>query len=158
VGCELLRASAGADMIMVMYKGNAPALNALMSGEINLLFDVVNIAVGHVKSGRVRAIASTAPQRAIGPLGDVPVMAETIPGFELVTWHGVMVSPATPRPLVERINRELNAVLQRADVRERFGNSGLQITGGTPADFAAILRRDYDKYGAALRSAGVKPE
>ncbi|HEY3075320.1 MAG TPA: tripartite tricarboxylate transporter substrate binding protein [Burkholderiales bacterium] len=158
VGCELLRAHAGADVLMVMYKGNAPALNALMAGEINLLFDVVNIAIGHVKSGRVRAIASTAPRRGVGALGDIPVMAETIPGFELVTWHGVMMSPATPRPLLERVNRELNAVLQRADVRERFANSGLQITGGPPEDFASILRRDYEKYGAALRSAGVKPE
>jgi tripartite-type tricarboxylate transporter receptor subunit TctC len=158
VGCELLRAHAGADLLMVTYKGNAPALNALMGGEINLLFDVVNIAIGHVKSGRVRAIASTAPKRGIGALGDIPVMAETIPGFELVTWHGVMMSPATPRPLLERVNRELNAVVQRADVRERFANSSLQITGGAPEDFAAILRRDYDKYGAALRSAGVKPE
>jgi len=158
VGCELLRAHAGADLLMVMYKGNAPALNALMAGEINLLFDVVNIAIGHVKSGRVRAIASTAPRRGVGALGDIPVMAETIPGFELVTWHGVMMSPATPRPLLERVNRELNAVLQRADVRERFANSALQITGGAPEEFAAILRRDYEKYGAALRSAGVKPE
>jgi tripartite-type tricarboxylate transporter receptor subunit TctC len=158
VGCELLRAHAGADLLMVMYKGNAPALNALMAGEINLLFDVVNIAIGHVKSGRVRAIASTAPRRGIGALGDIPVMAETIPGFELVTWHGVMMSPATPRPLLERVNRELNATLQRTDVRERFANSGLQITGGAPEEFAAILRRDYDKYGAALRAAGVKPE
>ena len=158
VACELLRAHAGADMLMVMYKGNGPALNALMGGEINLLFDVVNIAVGHVKSGRVRAIATTAPRRGIGPLGDLPVIAETIPGFELVTWHGVMMSPATPRALIERVNRELNAVLERADVRERLANSGLQITGGTPADFAAILRRDYDKYGKALRAAGVQPE
>jgi tripartite-type tricarboxylate transporter receptor subunit TctC len=158
VACELLRAHAGADMLMVMYKGNAPALNALMAGEINLLFDVVNIAAGHVKSGRVRAIATTAPRRGIGPLGDLPVVAETIPGFDLVTWHGVMMSPATPRALIERVNRELNAVLERADVRERFANSGLQITGGSPADFAAILRRDYDKYGSALRSAGVTPE
>jgi tripartite-type tricarboxylate transporter receptor subunit TctC len=158
VGCELLRTHAGADLLMVMYKGNAPALNALMAGEINLLFDVVNIAIGHIKSGRVRAIASTAPRRGAGALGDIPVMAETIPGFELVTWHGVMLAPSTPRPLLERVNRELNAVLQRADVRERFANSGLQITGGAPEEFAAILRRDYDKYGTALRSAGVKPE
>jgi tripartite-type tricarboxylate transporter receptor subunit TctC len=158
VGCELLRAHAGADMLMVMYKGNGPALNALIGGEINLLFDVVNIAVGHVKSGRVRPIATTAPRRGIGPLGELPVLADTVPGFELVTWHGVMMSPATPRPLIERVNRELNAVLQRADVRERFASSGLQITGGTPEDFAAILRRDYDKYGGALRAAGVKPE
>jgi len=158
VGCELLRAHAGAELLMVMYKGNAPALNALMGGEINLLFDVVNIAVGHVKSGRVRAIASTAPRRGSGPLGELPVMAESIPGFELVTWHGVMVAPGTPRPLLDRMNRELNAVLQRPDVRERFANSGLAITGGAPDEFAAILKRDFDKYGAALRSAGVKPE
>jgi tripartite-type tricarboxylate transporter receptor subunit TctC len=158
VGCELLRAHAGADLLMVMYKGNAPALNALMGGEIHLLFDVVNIAVGHVKSGRVRAIASTAPRRGIGPLGDLPVMAETLPGFELVTWHGVMIPPATPRAIVERVNRELNAVLENRGVRERFANSGLKITGGSPEDFAAVLRRDYDKYGGALRAAGVKPE
>ncbi|HET7362481.1 MAG TPA: tripartite tricarboxylate transporter substrate-binding protein [Burkholderiales bacterium] len=158
VACELLRAHAGAEMLMVMYKGNGPALNALIAGEINLLFDVVNIAVGHVKSGRVRAIATTAPRRGIGPLGDLPVVADTIPGFDLVTWHGVMLPPATPRALIERVNRELNAVLERPDVRERFATSGLQISGGTPEDFAAILRRDYDKYGNALRAAGVRPE
>ena len=138
--------------------GNAPALNGLMGGEINLLFDVVNIAMGHVKSGRVRAIASTAPRRGIGPLGELPVMAEAIPGFELVTWHGMMVAPGTPRALLERLNREFNAVLQQQDVKQRMDNSGLQITGGPPADFTAILKRDYDKYGAALRAAGVQPE
>ena len=85
-------------------------------------------------------------------------MSETIPGFELVTWHGVMVAPATPRGIVQRLNRELNAALQQPEVRQRFANSGLQITGGSPEQFAAILRRDYEKYGAALRAAGVKPE
>jgi tripartite-type tricarboxylate transporter receptor subunit TctC len=158
VGCELLRSHAGADLVMVMYKGNAPALNALMGGEINLLFDVVNIALGHVKSGRVRAIASTAPRRGVGPLGDLPVMSEAIPGFDLVTWHGVMVAPATPRAIVQRLNRELAAVLQMPEVRQRLENSGLQITGGSPEEFAAILKRDFDKYSAALRAAGVKPE
>lgn len=157
VACELLRSHAGADLLMVMYKGNAPAMNAVMAGEIDLLFDVVNIAAGQVKAGRVRGIASTAPRRG-GLLPDLPAMAETIPGFELVTWHGVMTAPGTPRPLIDRINRELNAVLERPDVRERMQKSGLQVTGGTPEAFAAIVRRDYDKYGEALRSAGVKPE
>jgi tripartite-type tricarboxylate transporter receptor subunit TctC len=158
VGCELLRTHAGADLLMVMYKGNAPALNGLMGGEINLLFDVVNIAMGHVKSGRVRAIASTAPRRGVGPLGELPVMAEAIPGFELVTWHGIMVAPATPRPLLQRLNGEFNGLLQQPEVRQRMENSGLQITGGPPEEFAAVLRRDYEKYGTALRAAGVKPE
>ena len=158
VGCELLRAHAGAEVLMVLYKGNGPALNGLMGGEINLLFDVVNIAAGHVKSGKVRAIASTAPKRGVGPLGELPVMAETIPGFELVTWHGMMVAPGTPPSLLARLNREFNAVLQQPEVRQRMENSGLQITGGAPEDFAAILKRDYDKYGAALRAAGVQPE
>jgi len=158
VGCELLRAHAGADLLMVMYEGNAPALNALMGGEIHLLFDVVNIAMGHVRGGRVRAIASTAPRRGVGPLGELPVMAEAIPGFELVTWHGMMVAPGTPRALVQRLNREFNALLQQPEVRQRMESSGLQITGGPPEEFAGILKRDYDKYGAALRAAGVKPE
>jgi tripartite-type tricarboxylate transporter receptor subunit TctC len=157
VACELLRTHAGAALLMVMYKGNAPAMSAVMGGEIDLLFDVVNIAAGQVKAGRVRAIASTAPRRG-GLLPDLPAMAETIPGFELVTWHGVMTAPGTPRLLVERINRELNAVLERPEVRARMESSGLQVAGGAPEAFAAIVRRDYDKYGAALRSAGVKPE
>jgi len=157
VACELLRQEAGANLLMVMYKGNAPAMNAVMRGEIDLLFDVVNVAAGQVKGGRVRAIASTAPRRG-GPLPELPVMSETIPGFELTTWHGVMAAPQTPRPLLERINAELNATLERPEVKARMEKSGLDIAGGPPAAFAAVLRRDYDKYGAALRSAGVKPE
>jgi putative tricarboxylic transport membrane protein len=158
VGCEMLRSHAGAEMIMVQYKGNAPALNALMGGEVNLLFDVVNIAQGQVKSGRVRAIASTNPKRGIGPFGELPVLAETIPDFELVTWHGVMVPAATPREIVRRLNREIEAVLGDSDIRRRFADGGLDITGGTPEQFEAILKRDYAKYGKILTAAGIKPE
>ena len=158
VGCEMLRSYAGAEMIMVQYKGNAPALNAVIGGEVNLLFDLVNIAQGQVKSGRVRAIASTNPKRGIGPFGELPVLAETIPDFELVTWHGVMVPAATPRDTVLRVNREIQAVLGEPDIRRRFADGGLDITGGTPEEFGAILKRDYTKYGKILTGAGIKPE
>ena len=154
----MLRIHAGAEIIMVQYKGNAPALNALMGGEINLLFDVVDIAQGQVKSGRVRAIASTNPRRGIGPFGELPVLAETIPDFELVTWHGVMVPAATPGEVVVRLNREIQAVLGEPDIRQRFADGGLEITGGTPEAFAAILKRDHAKYGRILTRAGIKPE
>lgn len=158
VGCEMLRAYAGSAMIMVQYKGNAPALNAVIGGEVNLLFDLVNIAQGQVKSGRVRAIASTNAKRGIGPFGDFPVVAETIPDFELVTWHGVMVPAATPRDIVQKLNREIQWVLEQPDIRKRFADVGLDITGGTPEAFAAILRRDYEKYGKILTAAGIRPE
>jgi tripartite-type tricarboxylate transporter receptor subunit TctC len=158
VSCEMLRAHAGVDMLMVQYKGNAPALTALMGGEIDLMFDVVNIAASHIKSGRVRGIASTAPRRGIGPLGELPVMDETIPGFELATWHGVMAPAGMARELRTRINQELNAVLQSPTVRERLLTSGLEIAGGSPEEFDDILRRDFEKYGKVLRAAGVNPE
>ena len=158
VGCEMLRSHANTEMIMVQYKGNAPALNALIGGEVNLLFDLVNIAQGQVKSGRVRALASTNPKRGIGPFGELPVLSETIPDFELVTWHGVMVPAATPGDIVLRLNAEIQAVLDEPDIRRRFADGGLEITGGTPEAFGAILKRDYAKYGRILAGAGIKPE
>jgi len=158
VGCEMLRAYAGADMIMVQYKGNAPALNAVMGGEVNLIFDLVNTSQGQVKAGRVRAIATTSAKRAAGALGDLPTLAETIPDFELVTWHGVMVPAATPKDIVQKLNREIQWVLEQPDIRQRFADGGLDITGGRPAAFDALLRRDYAKYGKILTAAGVRPE
>ena len=158
VGCEMLRSYAGTDMIMVQYKGNAPALNAVMGGEVNLIFDLVNTSQGQVKAGRVRAIATTSAKRTSGPLGDLPTVSETIPDFELVTWHGVMVPVATPKEIVQKLNREIQWVLEQPDVRKRFADGGLDITGGSPEAFDALLKRDYAKYGKILAGAGVKPE
>ena len=92
------------------------------------------------------------------PFGELPVLAETIPDFELVTWHGVMVPAATPRGIVLRLSREIQAVLGEPDIRRRFADGGLDITGGTPEEFEAILKRDYAKYGKILTGAGIKPE
>ena len=158
VGCEMLRSYAGAEMIMVQYKGNAPALNAVMGGEVNLLFDLLNTAQGQIKAGRVRAIASTSAKRGAGPFGELPAISETIPDFELVTWHGVMVPAATPKDIVRKLNREIQWVLEQPDIRQRFADGGLDITGGTPEAFEALLKRDYAKYGRILTAAGIKPE
>ena len=158
VGCEMLQSYAGAEMIMVQYKGNAPALNAVVGGEVNLIFDLLNTSQGQVKAGRVRAIAVTSAKRTPGPIGDVPTMGETIPGFELVTWHGVMVPAATPKDVVQKLNREIQWVLEQPDVARRFADGGLEITGGTPEAFEALLRRDSAKYGKILAQAGIKPE
>jgi len=157
VGCELLR-SRSADMIMVLYKGNGPALNALMSGEINLLFDVVNTAGPQVRSGRVRAVATLSPQRGAAGFESLPTMAETLPGFEFVTWHGVMAPAGTPREVVLRWNREIGAALALPDVRARLVDTGFEIVGGGPEVFAERLARDQRLFGDILSKAGVKPQ
>jgi tripartite-type tricarboxylate transporter receptor subunit TctC len=157
VGCELLRAHAGADMIMVMYKGNAPALQALLAGEVNLLFDVINTSLPQIRAGRARALASLNPKRG-GVLPELPAMNETIPGFELVTWQGVVTAAGTPRELLTRINREFNAVLEQPEIRQRLTDTGLELAGGSSDQFEERLRSDAAKFGRALREAGIKPE
>jgi tripartite-type tricarboxylate transporter receptor subunit TctC len=158
VCCEVLRAFVKNPMLMVPYKGNAPALNALIAGEINLLFDLPNTALGQVQAGRARPIATTAPKRGIGPFGDLPVLVDSIPDFDIATWQGVTVPRATPRPIVQRLNRELNAVLADPDLRQRFAASGFEVVGGTPEAFEQHLRREYERYRKVLTAAGVKPE
>lgn len=158
VGCALLQSYAKTEMIMVMYKGNAPALTGLMGGEINLLFDVVNTALAQVKSARVRAIASTNPKRGSPPFAELPALAETIPGFDLVSWQAAMVPRATPRPIIGRLNREFLAVLDLPEVRQRMIDTGLEPAGSTPEAFDEFLSREYAKYGQVLKEAGINPE
>lgn len=158
VACEWLRSYARAEMIMVMYKGQGPALNALMGGEINLLFDGVSTAAAQVKAGRVRPLASLNSRRGGEVFVDLPTMAETIPGFELVTFHGVMAPAATPRDIVSRLNREFAAVLAQPDVRQRLTEAGYEVVASSVEAFDEVLRRDTAKYGRILKEAGIKPE
>lgn len=158
VGCELLRSHAGADMLMVMYKGNAPALNALMSGEIDLLVDGVSTTAGQIKSGRVRAIASITSKRGIPQFPDLPTVSETIPGFEFLAWHGLMAPKGTPGEIVNKLNREIAAVLALPEVRQRMNELGFDAVGGSPQAFGERIRSDYDFYGKVAKNAGIKPE
>jgi len=158
VGCELLRSRVKADLIMVMYKGNAPALNGIMSGELDLLFDVASAAVGPVKGGRVRAVASLGPRRGTPPFADLPTVSETLPGFQLVTWHGVVAPKATPRELLTRLNRHIDATLREAEVRTRLVEAGFEIAGGPAENFEQVIRREVANYGKVLKEAGIKPQ
>jgi tripartite-type tricarboxylate transporter receptor subunit TctC len=158
IGCELLRSHSRAEMIIVNYRGSVPSLNAVMSGEINLLFDLANNALPQVKSGRVRAIASTNLKRGAGPFADLPTVAETIPGFELISWQGVVAPRGTPRDILVRLNREIAAVLALPEVRERLVATGVDVVGGSVEAFEEVLRRDTQVYAKALSDAGIKPE
>jgi tripartite-type tricarboxylate transporter receptor subunit TctC len=158
VACELLKYHAGAEMIMVMYKGQGPALNALMSGEINLLFDSASTAAAPVRAGRARPIATLNASRGSGQFNNLPTVSDTLAGFEFTIWHGLMAPAATPRETVARINREIGSVLAQPDVAKRLTDAGFEVAGGSVENFERTFRAEMDKYAKVLKATGVKPE
>jgi tripartite-type tricarboxylate transporter receptor subunit TctC len=157
VGCELLKFHARQDMLMVMYKGNAPALQALMAGEVNLLFDAGNSAMPQIKAGRVRPVAVSSHKR-MAALPDLPAIAESIPEFVLDGLHGIVAPLATPRDIIQRMNRELAAVIELPEVKQPLVGVGFEMVGGRAEDFDRRLRSDFERFGRLLKAAGIKPE
>jgi tripartite-type tricarboxylate transporter receptor subunit TctC len=158
VGCELLRAHAGAEILRVAYRGNEPALLGLQRGDIDLVFDFVSSAGNNVAAGRGRAIAVTSLKRISGTFAELPAVAETIPDFELMGWHAVMAPAGTPAPIVQRINEAINVALRAPEVKERLANVGVDVVGGSAEAFGERLRREFATYGAAMKASGVQPQ
>lgn len=148
--CELLKALGQVDITTVPYKGNAQAMIDVVGGQVSMLFDVVNVAMPQVKARRVRAIAMTNPKRGTGPFPGVPMMNESLAGFELLSWQGVLTPAATPH--------EIGAVLEEAEVKKRITDSGLEVTHGSPEAFAQVIGRDYAKYEKIIRDVGMRAE
>jgi tripartite-type tricarboxylate transporter receptor subunit TctC len=157
VGCEMLKIFAKADMLMVPYKGSGPGTVAVMSGEIDLVFNFSITAQPLVQSGGARAIASTGLTRG-EPFPDLPTMAETLPGFELIGYDGVVVPRATPAETIAKMNAAFNAVLVLPAVQQKLAEGGLKTVGGTAEEFAARLKSDETNIGRVLIEAGVQPE
>ncbi len=156
-GCAWLRSITKADFTHIQYKGNAPALNDLIGGQVNVMIDLFNTALPQVKGGRVRAVALTGPKRG-QPLPDLPVMAETLPGFVLLGWHGVMAPPATPAPIIERINQAMRFALADPAVHARVTESFIDVTPTSAAEFGKVIQEDWVKYSRITTDAGIKPE
>jgi tripartite-type tricarboxylate transporter receptor subunit TctC len=155
---ELFKSAAKINMLHVPYKGGAPAVNAVMSGEAQMTFNVITGTLGQVKSGRLRAIAVSSAKRAeVAP--EIPTVAESgLPGFEVLTWYNMFAPARTPRPIVNRINGEVNRILQQADVRERFRALGVSPLGGTPEELGNLLKSEITRYAKLVKEAGVKIE
>jgi len=157
LACQLLKIQGQVNISVVPYKGSAPAMNDLIGGQINLMFEGINAAVPQVKANRVRAIATTGPKRK-EPFGHLPTVNETLPGFEFTGWFGVLAPAATPREIITRLNREIAAVLEEDEVRKHLTDGGLEVASGSPEAFTEIIRRDYAKFSRIIREAGIKPE
>lgn len=156
-GCEWLRTMTKTDIVHVQYKGNAPALTDLIGGQVNLLFDLFNTSLPQIRAGKARAVALTRPTRGV-PLPEVPVIAETLPGFVLVGWHGVMAPVGVPRPIIERLNRSFGEALADKDVARRITDGYSEVAHISVEAFGEIIQQDYVKYARIIQEAGIKPE
>jgi tripartite-type tricarboxylate transporter receptor subunit TctC len=152
---ELFNAMAGIKMLHVPYKGDAPGMIDVMSGAVNVALPTAIAAMPSIKSGRLRAIAVTSAKR-IPSLPDLPTVAESLPGYEAVSWGGVMAPAGTPPEVITRLNTEINRILRLPDVAEKLSSFGAQIVGSTPEEFAAYLKAEIAKWGKVARDNNIK--
>lgn len=145
-------------MTHVPYKGTGPALVDMVAGQTNLIFGSIQPTIPHVRSGRLRGLAVTTAKRVPAEPG-IPTIAESgLPGYEVINWHGVILPRNTPRPIVDRLNTELNRIFTAPDMIERLQNEGVLPAGGSPEDFGNRLNREITLWTKVIRQAGVKAE
>jgi tripartite-type tricarboxylate transporter receptor subunit TctC len=155
---ELFLHSAGVKAVHIPYKGTGPAITDTMSGQTQMLWGSIGPTMPQVKSGRLRAIAVTTAKR-IPALPDVPTVMESgVPGYEVVLWHGLIGPKGLPRPIVDRVNAELNKALKAKDMEEKLASDGVSSAGGTPEQFASLIKRDIEIWRKVIQTAGVKAE
>ena len=155
---ELLKQTANIDMVHIAYKGTAPALTALLAGDIQVLVDVPSSMMPHVRAGKVRALGLFAAKR-IGAAPEVPTVAEAGgPAIEGSTWVMFLAPAGTPREIVARLSSETAKVLAGPEIRARFGELGVEPVGGTPAEAARFLDDEIAKWARVIATAKVKPE
>jgi tripartite-type tricarboxylate transporter receptor subunit TctC len=153
---ELFAVTANIKMTHVPYKGSAPSLIDLMGGHIQILFNSALPTMPHIKSGKMRALATTGAKR-MSILPELPTIAEAgLTGYENSTWSGLGMAARTPQPIIERLNKEINAILQLPEVQESARADGSMITGGTPEQFRDILKSELAKFGTLVKQAGIK--
>jgi tripartite-type tricarboxylate transporter receptor subunit TctC len=154
---EIFMQQAGVDMLHVPYKGGAPALNDLMGGQIDMVFDTSPTALPYVKSGKLRALAITSSQRS-PLLPDVPTMKEAgLPAFEVVTWTGIAAPAGTPKPVIDKINAAIRTALQ-GELSRQLAETSLIPVGDSPEAFREFIRKDAQSYEALVKSAGITPQ
>jgi tripartite-type tricarboxylate transporter receptor subunit TctC len=154
---ELFKTLARVDMTHVPYKGAAPAMQDLIAGRVQLMFDNYASASAQVRAGKVRALAVTTGKRsALAP--DLPTIAEVLPGFDINTWFGIFLPAGTPRDIVDRLHDEFVRALGLPDIREKMVNLGAEPVGSTPEEFAAYIRAEAAKYAAVIKASGAKAD
>ena len=158
VAAELFKSMAGVDMVHIPYKGGAPAVADLISGQVPLSFATVLETIQFVKAGKVRALAVTNNRRSVA-LPDLPTISEAgLPGYQSISWLALFAPAGTPKEIVNKASAETVRILKLPDVRERLLAQGAEPIGSTPGELAAILAQDIAKYARVIKESGYKPE
>jgi len=152
---ELFQMMANVKLQHVPYRGSAPALQDLVAGNVDVMFDNLGVSLPLVKGGQLKLIAVAAAKR-MASLPDVPAIAETLPGFEAAAWYAIVAPPKTPQAIVDKINADTNEALKSPEILERLPNFSAEPVGGTPQATAAYMREEIERWHSVIKAAGVK--
>ena len=157
VSGELFKMMTGVNMVHVPYRGGAPALTDMISGQVQVMFDNVPTSIEFIRAGKLRALAVTTATRS-EVLPDLPTVADFVPGYEASAWYGVGVPKGTPDEIIDKLNKEINAILDDPKAKARFAELGASLIGGSPADFGKLVADETEKWGKVVKFSGAKPD
>jgi tripartite-type tricarboxylate transporter receptor subunit TctC len=153
---SLLMQMTGIDVVHIPYKGGQPQVTAVVSGETHAAMVAIASGLSQIRAGRLRALGVTSAKRSI-TLPDIPTLAESgAPGYEMNTWIAAFAPAGTPKPIIDRLNAEINKTLGRPEISRSLSGQAIEPWTGTPEEFEARIRSDYEKYGKLIRLTGAK--
>jgi tripartite-type tricarboxylate transporter receptor subunit TctC len=155
---ELIKLTAGIDMLHVAYKGTGPALNDLLGGQVSMMFSQLSSALPHIRSGKLRPLGMASLKRS-AVMPELATIAEQgFPGFEALSWYALMVPAGTPQEIVSRLHQETARILKLAEVREKLAGLGAEPVGNAPEELAARIRSESARWADVIRRQGIKPD
>jgi len=152
---ELFKSMAGVDLTHIPYKGTGPMFAELIGGQLNVTIASAVPLIPQVKGGKLRGLAVTGPKRAAA-MPELPTIGETVQGYEVINWFGIAAPRGTPKAVITRINAEMNAALKTPALRDLLAAQGAEAAGGTPEEFAALIQRDFAKWGKVVKASGAR--
>ena len=157
VSAELFKMMAGVDLVHVPYRGGPPALTDLLGGQVQLFFGAIAGSIGHIRAGKLRALAVTSAMRSPA-LPDIPTVGEFVSGYEASGLSGIAAPRNTPAEIIDKLNNEINAALADPKIKARLADLGGTVLPGSPADFGKLIADETEKWGKVVRAANIKPE
>ena len=156
MSCEMFKQMLGLDITHVPYRGSGPALTDLLGGQVHMMFDNIPSAISHIRSGKLRALATTGPVRSV-TLPELPTMIEAgLPGYESTAWFGLAMPAGTPKEIIVRMNAEGQKAAKAPDFVKRMSDLGYEIVGGTPEQMASMIQDEIKRWGPIVKASGAK--